>query len=261
MKMNYQLKSKPKKNVAFGRAWKITLVFCFLVFIFSRISPTLFYKIIEPVSRPLMSIREAFSEGFENRFSFILSKKNIIDENNTLKEKLAEASLSLLNMQVLESENQFLKGIREEGNLMLARIISRPNISPYDTLIVDTGGKQITVGARVFGNKVLLGEVVEVYGYTAKVALFSGSGVETNVEVVPSGITLVLFGQGGGNFRATVPKDFPVETGNVTIVPSYTSSIIAKVVSVDETEADSFKTLYLSYPVNIFEIPWVGISQ
>ncbi len=259
--MSYQLKSKPRKNIAFGRAWKVTLVFCLLIFLISRISPTFFFRVIEPVARPLWSVREGLSQVLKYRFSFFISKKALFDENTRLKEELLQANLARQTMDIAFSASEIIKEINKEKNLIPARVISRPHLSPYDTLVVDTDGRTVSDGAKVFSSgNIFLGVVGEVFGKTAKVKLFSNAGVETHAEVAHSAVPLTLIGRGGGNFSALVPKDFPVQIGDMTVVPSYTTEIIAWVVSIEETEADSFKTLYLSYPVNIFEIPWVGIS-
>lgn len=262
--MSYHIKTKPRKNIPFSHALKIITIFLVLVFLIGKLFPSIFFKALEPIAKPIWDIRNSIGDSLLKKFSFITSKTTLIDENNKLKESLLSANIELENLDSVLRENEILK--REfastSSKFIPARVVTRPNQSAYDMFIVDMGENKTSVGKRVYGlGGVLLGEISEVFGHTAKVRLYSNPGLQTQVEIAKSNTPLLLTGRGSGNFSVVVPKDVSIAHGDLVIAPSFDSQIIARVGSIEETEADSFKTVLLSYPLNIFELNWVQISN
>ena len=263
MKMNYQLKTKPRKNASFTMALKVVVVFCVATFFISRLFPHFLFTILEPVSKPLWAIRESVSNAAKSKFSFLYSKSSLIAENEKLKQDLLLANLEASKSEYLQKENEVLKGISSStpnGRTIPARILTRFFETPYDLFYVETGGEVVAKGDKVLGvGGVILGEVLDVYGKIAKVRMYSDPGFTIDAEIAKSSVPLKLVGSGGGNFTVVVPKDLTVNPNDTVIIPAFHSHVIALVNHISETEADSFKTLYLSYPLNIFELSWVQI--
>jgi cell shape-determining protein MreC len=261
--MNSLIKSKPKKNISFSRAWKITLVVCIFLFVSFRFFPSALFRVTEPVARPLWFIREKTLSLFGLAPDFFSSRQALINENTQLKQRVQDLELEaqdslMLNTQGTLFLNQF--GTLKNDHEPLVRVISRPSQSPYDILILDIGTTRVSVGDMIVGpGNIALGTITEVYSKTAKAKLFSSPGVETEAELAGSGATVILKGVGGGNMSLLVPKSFPVKTGDIFVRPGSRDRILAQVGSIQESEADSFKKVALSFPVSIFSIQWVLI--
>src|SRR3989344_7529773 len=73
-------------------------------------------------------------------FAYLDSKETLIRENQELKRKLSKAELRLAALPLLQEEYaklQFLAGRESEKQFTLAAVLVRPNVSLYDTLVVD----------------------------------------------------------------------------------------------------------------------------
>jgi len=261
--MNFHIKSKPKPNISFSRAWKITLVVCFGLFLSFYFFPTLFFQVASPVARPLWSLRERALTAFGVAPDFFSSRRALLNENISLKQRVRELELeaedsSMLNTQGALLLNQF--EVSKNEHKTLVRVISRPSQSPYDILVLDIGNGTVSLGDMIVGpGDVVLGNVIAVSGKIAKAKLFSSPGVETEVELAGSGATAILKGIGGGNMSVLVPKSFPVKMGDMFVRPGSRDRILAQVGAIEESEADSFKKVTLSFPVSIFSIQWVFV--
>lgn len=257
-------RNKPNKNVPFRRALKITTSFCLIAIFLTQLFPGVFFSIFSPIAKPFWSIRELTTSTFSLQFNFLKAKKILIEENDNLKQQLLEANIRAIRYDLVYSENQVLRGIfgTTSENRILGKIIARPFESPYDIIILDTGNNETKVGDKVLGpDSTALGEIIETSLNIAKVSLYSNPDKESHVEILRTGATLNLVGRGGGNFSVIVPKDFDIALGDIVTIPAFRSNIVARVGSIEETDADSFKKVLLSSPVNIFELSWVLISQ
>lgn len=126
-----------------------------------------------------MEFKNYSVEIISNIGDLIKSKENLSKENNELKKELNLINSKLLLSQILLRENNELKtllGRKEENQkFILANVLAKPNLSPYDSLILDVGeGYGIKKGDKVIvNNNVVIGELEDVYLKTSKVRLFS----------------------------------------------------------------------------------------
>ena len=70
------------------------------------------------------------------------SKETLEGRNDELEKEVQELRLKLLSKDLLLKENKELKAILgrvSNQRAILATVLSRPNNSPYDTLIIDIG--------------------------------------------------------------------------------------------------------------------------
>lgn len=202
-----------------------------------------------------------------NPSEFFVPKKTIIIENQLLRKKLEETEASVADKILLLKENIELKEIlgREVGerNLVLASVLSKPNRSLYDSLIVDLGrdsGIKKNDSVYVYGN-ILIGVVDEVYEKTSKIKLYSSPNEKLDVLVGFNNISAVATGRGSGNFIIKVPRDTDIEVGEPVAVTGLNSPILGSIEEVSINPVDSFKFLLFKSPVNIFELKWVQISK
>jgi cell shape-determining protein MreC len=261
MKMNSLIKSKPRKNIGARRAFVLAIIFIMTVLLVSRLSPAFFGNIVESISIPLWRAKTAVYNSFSKTFSFLSTKDSLITENERLREEITEANVALLHYDDLIRENTLLKNLATStADGITGRVISRADQAPFDTFVVELPYRGAAVGQKVVGsNLVMLGEIIEVNERTARVELYSSANVQTESVLSQLSVPLTLVGRGGGNFTVTVPKGLQIDSDDFALYPGIRSYILATVDSIEETEADSFKTVYLSYPLNIFELKWVRI--
>ncbi|MFZ3016057.1 MAG: rod shape-determining protein MreC, partial [Minisyncoccia bacterium] len=176
------------------------------------------------------------------------------------------ASTKMLNYNSVLDENIKIKeimGRMKAGQMTLAGILSKPNQSPYDTLIIDTGEKEgVLVGQRVFAfGNIPIGRITDVFPSSSKVVLYSNPGEKTDVVVSGKDIYLQAIGRGGGNFEMTLPRDFVLDLGTEIILPGITPYVLGTVATIISDPRDSFQKALLVSPVNIQEIKFVEVEQ
>lgn len=194
------------------------------------------------------------------------SKRSLALDNASLRQKNAEQeNLAAVN-KALEKENadlKFLLGRTDSTDRILASVLSKPNVSPYDTLVIDVGTNNgVHVGDRVIAlGDFVVGFVSNVYPTTAQVTFFSSPGQKTEVKIGEAGIGATAEGRGGNNFAAALPRDTIVAKGDVVTLASFDTQVFAVVESVLSNSTDAFKTVLFKNPVNIFTIDWVEVVR
>ncbi|OGI71843.1 hypothetical protein A3J61_01845 [Candidatus Nomurabacteria bacterium RIFCSPHIGHO2_02_FULL_38_15] len=195
---------------------------------------------------------------------YLSSKNKLMNENIDLRDQLDTARLEILNQSIYQNENQKLKeilGRKTHANLLLAQILSKPNRSPYDIIIVDVGAHDgVGIGQQVLAKGFIpIGDVVEVTNKNTKIKLYSTPGNITEAVFEDSQIDLSLKGTGSGGFEITIPKDVVVHTGQAILSKEIYSRTIALVSGVVSTDRDSYKKVLAKSPINIQELAWVQI--
>ena len=276
--MSYLLdkKSKIKKN---KKVAIIVIAFIFLFYfrvgVLSGAS-----TVVHFVFRPVLILGNNIGNGFGSMGAYFNSKKLLTLENENLKAEILASGADRANYSAVVEENNKLKEILgrkgEKINLILASILSKPNRSPYDTLIVDIGVKDgAYVGQKVFAlGNIPIGKIAEIYESTSKVVLFSSPLEKTDVVVVgqparnAEGITsaggntlMQLIGRGGGNFEMILPRDFIIEKGTEVVLPGITSQVVGVVETILSDPRDSYQKALLQSPVNIFQLKFVGVEK
>ncbi len=256
--MNYLLKSKPNKNINRNKIVTILVVFVLVSTVFY-----LFSNQIKGISRtvmmPLWLVRDAAFSPFlkiANHFSF---KNHLIEKNTLLQEENATLRLRSFDYEVLQKENELLKnslGRIDNNSLVFAKVLSKPPVSPYDTLVLDIGSEGgVSIGSPVYlSDNVIVGLVKNVTLNTSLVELFSSSSQVNELSVLRTGATFSIAGKGGGNLEIEVPKDTDIIWGDVFVYPGLKTSVLGTVHYIDSTSQGSFKTVYIRLFANIFEI-------
>lgn len=264
MKMIYQ----PKVSVSSKRRGRLYAFFGFLVV-------GLFVVLVIPSSRsfieggvrtlvfPLFKVESAVVQSLPT-LSF-KSRNELLAENQKLLNDLSEARAAILNEQSIVLENENLKemlGRKKEGEeLLLASVLSRPNRSPYDTVLIDLGlTRSIAAGSLVYAyGHIPIGKIVEVNRVTSLVRLFSSPGEETSVLIGDKHISATAYGVGSGNFRVLLPKDTPVAEGDIITIPGLDNDVIGQVEVIQKSESETLARILFKSPVNIFELSSVFI--
>lgn len=202
----------------------------------------------------------------ENSLVFFQNKKALTEEVKALQQKNRELLLRDFSRNLLEKENEELKSTlgrsEDTENVVLARITSKPPISPFDLLTIDVGSNH---GVKR-GDKVLAAENIEigtidaVFNNSASVIIYSSSGERTPAEINNSSSLIIAEGEGGGSFVVQAPRTLKVSKGDFLSRPALNTKIIGIVESTELGETDAFMVVRAKLPVNIFEISWVYVK-
>ena len=268
--MSYLLDKKIKRDKIFKYAIFVVILFVLIYFragVFRGLS-----YVSSIIFRPVLILGNNIGEKLSNAGAYFYSKNFLLSENENLKAKLNEQEVRMSNYNSILDENLKIKetlgrlpaqaGKTEKANMVLAGILSKPNQSPYDTLVVDVGVKNgIVSGQKVFAlGNVPIGRVAEVYPDTSKIILYSNPGEKTEVVISGKDTFMQIVGRGGGNFEMILPRDFILEKGTEVVLPGITPYIIGTVQTIISDPRDSFQKALLSSPVNIQEIKFVEVE-
>lgn len=263
--MSYLLDKRLQRK-KFVKILVLTVVLLVLIYfhspIFNRLSSA-----THIILRPMLVAGGGISEKFSNLSVYFKFKSTLQQENENLKSQLGEVWAKVANYNSVLDENSKLKDIlgrkNEKTNLVLASILSKPNQTPYDTIIIDAGQKQgIREGGLVLASGfVPIGLVSLAYPDSSKVILFSNPGEKTEIVIAGRDVFMQLVGRGGGNFEMVLPRDFFIEKGAEVHLPGIIPYVVAKVETIISDPRDAFQKALLASPVNIFELKFVEIVQ
>lgn len=195
----------------------------------------------------------------------VVSVRNALEANTvaTLRAELASTTAALTDRNALQQENlalkaQFGRDGRAQG--ILAGVLVRPPATPYDTLIIDAGKSEgILMGDAVSaGGTTRIGVVREVYEHTARVVLYSAPG-ESYQALLGGKVPISLVGEGAGSMSAEVPAGTTVPLGTSVVASGIASSFIGTVSHVEMHDGESFETIYVQLPVNLFSLRFVEV--
>ncbi len=263
--MNYLLDRKVKRKKFFNIALLLVLVIIFFYFrsgIFSGLSYT-----SHKIFRPVLVVGSNIGGKIKSAGSFFTSKSSLYREIEDLRLSLNENEREIANYDSVLAENSSLKEVlgrkNEKTAMVLGAILSKPNLSPYDTLVIDVGNdKGLLKGDLVFAlGNVPIGRVAEVLASSSKVVLFSSSGEKTQVVLGNKNIFFEATGRGGGNFQMIIPRDLPLVKGDQVLLPGINPYVLGVVeTSISDPRDPFFKALLVS-PVNIQEIKFVQVER
>ncbi len=215
------------------------------------------------VARPGLSLGATLSFGTHSLSSYFGDRNALTADIDRLTERNLE----------LENENRTLRGRLSDVSALasnssldahgvLAGVIARPPLSPYDTLVVGLAdGRVAREGALVYGTGGVPIGAVSRAGNIAQVELFSSAGKETQGWVGEKRQPIRLVGQSAGAFTATLPRDSNVAQYDVVYVPGPGAIAIGTVSSIDSDPASTDETIHIVPYVNIFSLTWVTVAE
>lgn len=260
--MSYLLDRKIQRNKFF----KITTSVAFLVVLFYFRSGIFnsFSYVNQIIFRPVFVLGNNVGSSLDNIGSYFSFKNSLYLRNEELEKKLNENELRMANYNILLAENEVLKEIlarnTDNKSFILSAILSKPNKSIYDTLVIDVGSsKGIQIGDLVFAlGDIPIGRISETFPNSSKVVLFSSPREKTQVIINDS--FLEITGRGGGNFEVILPRDFKLEKGTPVLMPGIGSYVLAIAETIISDPRNPFTEALLVSPVNIQELKFVQIE-
>ncbi|MFC1802128.1 rod shape-determining protein MreC [Patescibacteria group bacterium] len=263
--MNYLSRYNKKsylKNKIFSLVFVILVIIISFYFnIFGVLSGFVHF-----VSYPFLKTGDFILDSSSQISYFFQLKKSLSKENEALKETIKNMEANLLVGDLLWVENEQLKELIgfnfSTSSEKIAKVLSKPNNSPYDSLVLGVNGDDIKVGDKVFAYKnILIGEVSKVFSKSSVVSLYSSYGRELNINIGIYGISALATGKGGGNFEVSLPRGVDIQKGDIVYVSGFRPSILGSVEEIIFDPADSFQTILFKTPVNIFELSWVSVLK
>ena len=262
---------RDKKQIA--RRKVITWIGVFVVFLI--ILSTSFFlfgasAFLNTIGRPIWLAKNAVVGFFHNIVDDVRSKSALHQENTALVSENATLVSQMADYQIVKNENIALKElmgrVSKSHSFVLANILAKPDLSPYDTIIIDAGASLgVVAGHTVYGNGSFpIGEVTTVYTDTSLVTLYSNPGKVTRAMLDSSNNSIELTGRGGGNFEMKIPQESIANHGQFVVLPNshtVTPEIIAIVEEATANPSDPYQTVLLRSPVNVQDLKWVEVEK
>jgi cell shape-determining protein MreC len=263
--MNYLLDKKIKRKKILKIASSIIVLivlFYFRAGIFNGLSDAM-----AGLFRPVLILGNNIGEKFRSAGSYFASKNSLYNQNQKLQGEVVFDDARMSNYDSIVADDVSIKEIlgRKDPkiNMILSAILSKPNRSPYDILIIDAGTNQgVKIGDNVFAlGNVPIGRVDIAYSDSSKVILFSNPGEQTQAVVSGRDVFMEIIGRGGGNFEMAMPKDLTLQKGDQVVLPGLTPDVLAIVQTIISDPRDTFTKALLTSPVNVQELKFVEIEQ
>ncbi len=195
----------------------------------------------------------------------LLSRRALINKVNAMETTLASYDAHLSTLQQIDTENMALKAELNRPETIkgtLAHVLTMPNRSFYDTMLIDAGeaeGLQAEMVVYAFGS-VALGTVTTTTAHTATVQLYSAPGREISGTAVGSDVAVTLVGRGGGEYEVRLPRDVPFTVGATVALQSTIPATLATVEKIITDPRDPFQRLLAKAPVNLQALKWVIVK-
>ncbi len=261
--MNYLLdrksfyKNREKKNEP-QKFWLVVLVVILLLVII------FFFKSLAQVNLaifgPVLKAQSAFVNRVDKSFGFFSGQKQLVLENEALKEKIKDLEARLIAIQLNQSELETLRAFyrrpSEQNSFIVGKVISSPKHLLSDVLIVDIGkSNQLTLGAKAKSGEILLGEVILLSDDFAKVKLYSSPESKLAVKIGESSIPAEIVGEGDGNFSTKLPRGTEIFKEDLVVLVS--GELVGVVEEVEQTDEDPFQTVLIRVPTNLKQLSWL----
>ena len=179
-------------------------------------------------------------QGTNTELLALLGRTNSIHSSSST---ITASSTSLST----STPNVPLVSLNPINNKILAAILIRPPLAPYDEFIIDVGSNQgITPGSAVYApGNILIGTTTDVLGETSKVSLFSSPGNSYPVLIGSNHVPATAVGRGGGQYEAQIPQATQITKGDIVSDATLNDGFFGQVTSVVNNPSSPFETVLL----------------
>lgn len=229
-----------------------------LLFILMRLfAPDFLVSILSPVSH-VSNLAAAAASDATATFRNPATLQRALDAANANNAILIEQNAALA---ARAADLQRLLGERAEpARGIVAAVVSRPPMSPYDTLLLDQGSDAgVKVGAVVSGpGGTPIGSITSVERSSSRALLYSAPGFSSVAWVGEERLAITLTGSGGGAFDAVAPKEALINVGDAVYLSN--SLRIGTVLRLDSDAATPSVILRVQPAANLFSLTWVSVA-
>jgi len=249
MRTSYSRRGRPRFSISAVASVALVALIIVVVVLWRAQAAAALWRVLTPV----YAVRNALQGG----------------EVESLRAQLASTTAQLADRNALYQENLDLKmRLGRDATLgprTLAAVVAWPPAESYDSLMLDVGTQHgIAVSDKVWaGGSTAIGTISAVYPTTARATLYSSPGSQYQAQLVGTtgNVSLNITGQGGGSFVAQVPAGTPVVVGEPVVFAGIAEQMAGVVSAVQAPAGESFETIYLSLPVNLYDLRFVEVSK
>lgn len=216
------------------------------------------------VMAPINGVKHWLAESSSSLPQYLRNRAELVEEIRVLNQQVADRGGDRFSVDMLIKENAELRSLLgEEGDQrILSGIIGRPNMLPYDMVMLDRGLTDgIVVGAPVYiGDRSVIGFVQSATEFTALVTLITTPGFTSTVFVLGPDIYTTAVGIGGGQLRVGVPQGVLVKEGDLVILPAVTSGVYGSITYIENspTQPEQFAFVSPKIPIGSLRLVSVG---
>ncbi|MDB4992214.1 MAG: Rod shape-determining protein MreC [Parcubacteria group bacterium] len=220
-------------------------------------------SVLSVISRPFWGVGSALT-SFVHVHSPAESKASLVQARDQLSADNAALTAQNAGLSAKVADLTALLGNRvEPAKGIVANVIARPPVAPYDVLIIDQGTNAgVRIGAQAQGaGGTPIGTVGETDAGQSRITLYSTHGIKTNGWVGSTRIPLTLTGAGAGAFIATVPKAAGVQVGDGVYLAGNGALPVGTVTNIETDPSSPTVDLDMHPYTNPFSLTWVTISK
>ena len=161
----------------------------------------------------------------------------------------------------LEASYKEVTGFSPEVTGLLAGVVARPPMSPYDVLVIALGERSGVHSGMIAYTRanIPVGTVEQVSETTARVLLYSAPERVTLGWIGEAKVPVSLVGRGSGAFVGELSKDVAVSVGDGVYIPGPGAQLIGHVVEVANTPSSPSVLVQIRPLGNPFSITWVKL--
>ena len=215
------------------------------------------------MSTPLWYTGDVLTAGVGNAGSFFTDKAKLMQERDALLAENAALKSANATAEARAADFGRLLGERTEPVAgIIAGVLARPPVSPYDVLVIDQGSEQgVLADAAVQGpGGMPLGRVESVTASSARVLLYSTPGQETESWVGESRIPVTLMGEGSGAMSAVVARDAGISVGDLVYASGPGARAVGSVIAVGNDPSSPRSRADIRPLQNPFSLTWVTVT-
>lgn len=246
-----------KRNALIGSArlsWgAYALLFALLLLFFRLAFPDAFAA----AAAPVMRASSAVSGGTHAFFSRFGNAEALTLENEQLREE--QAALAALN-EALRQKLEAVEGLAPAAPEVIAGVLARPPVSPYDTLIISAGTEHgVSIGMAAYApGGVPIGAVSEALAQFSRITLYSSPGIVVSGWV--GSVPIEIRGKGGGSYQAAASRTAGIRAGDIVYAMGPGKLLLGSVARIDSDPTLSSVTLHITGAANLFSLSWIGLS-
>ncbi len=209
---------------------------------------------LSTLTYPLTKIVELPQKAYSFINSTISDQAQLLNENTELKQKLSQAQIDLLQLDVISQQNHELRQLLNAKQQLplqtTAAFIINVNTGSNDHhLIINQGYNQgVQVGQTVLDLNGVAGQISKVDIESSHVILITNENHAVPVEFLRTGIRTFIYGTGNLNTLSLseIPQSADVKIGDILITSGYGDVFprglkVATINNILTTEDKSFK--------------------
>lgn len=263
---SYSLKTKENYLQTYSKKPFVKVLFVVLIaLVCLRFFAAPLGSVVSVIASPLAYIRTYIATSGAILPAYVRDRNELIQTIETLTNDLSSHSGDAATIERLTLENTELRSLLSThgDTRILAGVIGRPPLSPYDIMYIDRGARDgIKENAIVYhAQDQVLGFVSTVFEKSALVTLFSTPRTEVTGYLFGPNVYVHGYGEGGGVIRLSVPQGINVSEGDIAVLPSVVPGVLGTVTSVISVPTQPEQHAYVTTHVPIQSLHYVSIQN